>query len=145
MRVSSRADYGVRALFELARRYGQGPTQSRDIAARQAIPEAYLHQLLGALNRAGLVRSTRGPLGGHELARDPADVTLWEVFVALEGPDRQAHPHFGARQGVDVVHETWHELLEATKRFLQGITLQQLVEGHDERVAADRGDPARLD
>ena len=134
MRVSSRADYGVRALFELARRYGQGPTQSRDIAARQAIPEAYLHQLLGALNRAGLVRSTRGPLGGHELACDPATVTVWDVFVALEGPDRQAHPHFGARQGVDVVHETWHELLEATMIFLQGITLRQLVERHDERV-----------
>lgn len=144
MRVSSRTDYGVRALFELARRYGQGPTQSRDIAARQAIPEAYLHQLLGALNRAGLVRSTRGPLGGHELARDPSELTVWEVFVALEGPDRQAHPHFGARQGVDVVHETWHELLEATKRFLQGITLQRLVERHEERVA-DREEAVLLD
>ena len=144
MRVSSRTDYGVRALFELARRYGKGPTQSRDIAARQAIPEAYLHQLLGALNRAGLVRSTRGPLGGHELARDPTELTVWEVFVALEGPDRQAHPHFGARQGVDVVHETWHELLEATKRFLQGITLQQLVERHEERVA-DREEAVLLD
>ena len=138
MRVSSRADYGVRALFELARRYGQGPTQSRDIAARQAIPEAYLHQLLGALNRAGLVRSTRGPLGGHEIACKPAEVTLWDVFVALEGQDRQAHPHFGAREGVDVVHETWHELLEATTTFLQGITLQQLVERHDELVAEQR-------
>ena len=138
MRVSSRADYGVRALFELARRYGQGPTQSRDIAARQAIPEAYLHQLLGALNRAGLVRSTRGPLGGHEIACNPAEVTLWDVFVALEGQDRQAHPHFGAREGVDVVHETWHELLEATTTFLQGITLQQLVERHDKLVAERR-------
>src|SRR5687768_12668825 len=134
MRVSSRADYGVRALFELARRYGQGPTQSRDIAARQAIPEAYLHQLLGALNRAGLVRSTRGPLGGHELARDPDEVTVWDIFVALEGADRQAHPHFGARQGVDVVHDTWHELLAATMAFLQGITLKQLVERHDSLV-----------
>lgn len=134
MRVSSRTDYGVRALFELARRYGQGPTQSREIAARQAIPEAYLHQLLGALNRAGLVRSTRGPLGGHELARDPAAVTVWDVYVALEGPDRQSHPHFGARQGVDVVHETWHELLEATMTFLHGITLLELVERHAERA-----------
>ena len=43
----------------------QGPTQSREIAARRNIPEAYLHQVLGALNRAGLVRSTRGPLGAR--------------------------------------------------------------------------------
>ena len=68
MRVSSRADYGVRALFELALRAGQGPVHSKEIAARQEIPEAYLHQVLGALSRAGLIRSTRGPLGGHELA-----------------------------------------------------------------------------
>jgi Rrf2 family protein len=137
MRVSSRADYGVRALFELARRYGQGPTQSREIAARQAIPEAYLHQLLGALNRAGLVRSTRGPLGGHELALDPAAVTLWDVFVVLEGQDRQAHPHFGARQDLDIVHETWHELLEATSSFLKGITIRELVDRYEQRLAAD--------
>ena len=48
MRVSSRADYGVRALFDLALHYGQGPVQSRDIAGRQGVPEAYLHQVLGA-------------------------------------------------------------------------------------------------
>ena len=145
MRVSSRADYGVRALFELARRAGQGPTQSRDIAARQAIPEAYLHQLLGALNRAGLVRSTRGPLGGHEIARDPAEVTLWDVFVALEGADRQAHPHFGARQDLDVVHQTWHELLEATTAFLRSITLQELVERHKRQDAEQRAGQVLLD
>ena len=50
MRVSSRADYGVRALFELALRAGQGPVHSKEIAARQEIPEAYLHQVLGALS-----------------------------------------------------------------------------------------------
>ena len=49
MRVSSRADYGVRALFELALRTGQGPIHSKEIAARQDIPEAYLHQVLSAV------------------------------------------------------------------------------------------------
>ena len=76
MRVSSRADYGVRALFELALRTGQGPVHNKDIASRQEIPEAYLHQVLGALGRAGLVRSTRGPLGGHELANAPAEISF---------------------------------------------------------------------
>src|SRR3712207_9321837 len=89
MRVSSRADYGVRALFDLALRYGHGPIQSRDIAARQQIPEAYLHQVLGALNRAGLVRSMRGPLGGHELAREPTDITLWDVLMVLRSEERR--------------------------------------------------------
>lgn len=128
MRVSSRADYGVRALFDLAQRHGQGPTQSRDIAARQQIPEAYLHQVLGALNRAGLVRSTRGPLGGHELAHDPEEITIWDVLAVLDGPDRRAHPHLGATPVPDVVHEVWHDLQSRSVAFLRSITLASLVE-----------------
>lgn len=127
MRVSSRADYGVRALFDLALHYGQGPTQSREIAARQGVPEAYLHQVLGALNRAGLVRSTRGPAGGHELARQPKDINLWDVLLVLDGLDRHAHPHpIDRRQ--DPVHETWHELQTRSIEFLSSITLETLVE-----------------
>ncbi len=128
MRVSSRADYGVRALFDLAQRYNQGPTQSRDIAARQGIPEAYLHQLLGALNRAGLVRSTRGPLGGHEIARDPAEVTVLDILRILDGPDRRAHPHPGSQLDRDVIHQTWHELQSRSEAFLASISLRHLVD-----------------
>jgi Rrf2 family cysteine metabolism transcriptional repressor len=128
MRVSSRVDYGVRALFDLAQRFGQGPVQSRDIANRQQIPEAYLHQVLGALGRAGLVRSTRGPLGGHELAREPKTLTLFDVVNALEGPDRrQQHPHDAVMDG-DTVHDVWHDLQAQTTAYLQGVTLETLVE-----------------
>ena len=133
MRVSSRADYGVRALFDLAQRYGQGPTQSRDIAARQDVPEAYLHQVLGALNRAGLVRSTRGPLGGHELARDPSEITLWDVLVVLDGPDRRAHPHHERLVEGDVVHDVWHELQCRAIEFLRTISLATLTERQQAR------------
>lgn len=128
MRVSSKADYGVRALFDLAQRIGQGPVQSRDIAFRQGIPEAYLHQVLGALGRAGFVRSTRGPSGGHELTRPPDQVTLLDVLVVLDGPDRRAHPHLDTTAKSDVIHETWHELQEQSEAFLSSITLETLLE-----------------
>ncbi len=127
MRVSSRADYGVRALFDLAVHFGQGPTQSREIAARQGVPEAYLHQVLGALNRAGLVRSTRGPAGGHELARQPHEISLWDVLQILDGMDRHAHPHPIERTN-DPVHEAWHELQRRSIEYLAAITLETLVE-----------------
>src|SRR5919201_1600088 len=86
VKLSMRSDYGARAMIDLALRYGEGPVQSADIAARQGIPEAYLEQLLTALRKAGLVRSTRGPHGGHELARPPAEIRFAEVIAALEGP-----------------------------------------------------------
>ena len=128
MRVSSRADYGVRALFDLAQRYGQGPVQSRDIAGRQQIPEAYLHQVLGALSRAGLVRSTRGPLGGHELARPPDDITVWDVLMVLDGQDRRAHPHPASLGEGDVIHDVWHELQCQAISYFRSLSLATLAD-----------------
>src|SRR5215216_7565921 len=128
MRVSSKADYGVRALFDLALHFGQGPIQSRDIAARQGISEAYLHQVLSALGRAGVVKSTRGPLGGHELVREPSEISLWDVIVILDGFDCRAHPHLTGPDDSDPVHEAWHELQEQSIELLKSISLATLVE-----------------
>ncbi len=135
MRVSSRADYGVRALFELALRAGQGPIHSKEIAARQEIPEAYLHQVLGALGRAGLIKSTRGPLGGHELAIPPSEISIYEILTALDGIDQKTHPHPDGMGAADVVHEVWHEMQEQNERLLRAISLQTLV---DRRSARDQ-------
>jgi Rrf2 family protein len=133
MRVSSRADYGVRALFELALRAGQGPVHNKDIAARQEIPEAYLHQVLGALGRAGLVKSTRGPLGGHELASPPAEVSIYAILSALDGIDQKTHPHPDGIGPADIVHEVWHQMQEQNERLLRSITLQTLVDRNESR------------
>jgi Rrf2 family protein len=87
MKVSTKGDYGIRALIELANRYGETrPTQSSEIAARQKVPESYLEQLLTTLRRAGFIRSVRGPQGGHALIRDPRELRVAEVIEALEGP-----------------------------------------------------------
>jgi len=85
MKVSTRAEYGLRALIELANHYGEGPVQSKDIAERQGLPEPYLNQLMTTLRRAGLVSSKRGPTGGHALARPPEQISLREAFDVLEG------------------------------------------------------------
>jgi Rrf2 family cysteine metabolism transcriptional repressor len=85
MRVSTRAEYGLRALLDLVAHYGQGPVHSRQIAERQGLPEPYLNQLMAALRRAGLVASKRGPHGGHVLSRPPSTITLREAFEVLEG------------------------------------------------------------
>src|SRR6185295_12423575 len=85
MRISTKGDYGVRALIELSHHYGQGPIQSSEIAARQSIPEPYLDQLLTTLRRAGFIRSVRGPQGGHALIRRPEELPVSEVVTSLEG------------------------------------------------------------
>ena len=129
MRLSIKGDYGVRALLDLAERAGQGPVQSEAIARRQGISEAYLDQLLTQLRRAGLVRSVRGPRGGHELARSAAEITLDEALAALEGDYLAMMPDPDADlPSVKVQLEVWQLVREAAQGILTGTSLQRLLE-----------------
>ena len=85
MRFSMKTEYGVRAIVELAANAGRGALQSSEIARRQGIPGPFLDQVLMTLRRAGFVNSTRGPHGGHALARPPQEIRLDQVIVCLEG------------------------------------------------------------
>lgn len=139
MRLSIKGDYGVRAMLDLAERLGQGPVQSESIARRQAISEAYLDQLLTMLRRAGLVRSTRGPRGGHEIARQPDEITLTEILSALEGDFLPSGPNSATDlPSVKVQQEVWQRVRAETQRILEGTTLQSLLERQQEITAPPR-------
>ncbi len=86
MKVSTRGEYGMRAMVSLATQYGNGPIALTAIAQDSSVPAAYLEQLLGQLRRAGLIVSTRGAHGGYALARSPEHVTAGEIYRVLEGP-----------------------------------------------------------
>ena len=81
---STKSEYGVRVMVQLARRRGPGPVPLAEIAHAENLPLPYLEQLVSRLRRAGLVSSTRGAHGGYELGRDPAEITMAEVVHALE-------------------------------------------------------------
>src|SRR5437868_5481946 len=127
-----RSDYGTRAVIDLALQYGAGPVQSAEIAGRQAIPEAYLEQLLTSLRKAGLIKSIRGPRGGHELARPPAEVTLCEVVTALDGPlDVESPPADPVLRDVPaacVIREVWVQVVDASAQVLRSVTLDVLAQ-----------------
>jgi Rrf2 family protein len=99
MRLSMKTEYGVRAVVELAANAGRGSLQSGEIARRQVIPGPFLDQVLMTLRRAGLVHSTRGPHGGHVLARSPEDIRLDEVIACLEGDGVKSRQPDGAETG----------------------------------------------
>ena len=86
MKVSSRGEYGVRAMVALARHYGDGPMSIAAVARDSSVPSAYLEQLIGPLRRAGLVESKRGAQGGYQLTRSPDLVRVGEVYRVMEGP-----------------------------------------------------------
>jgi Rrf2 family protein len=138
MRISSKGDYGLRALFDLAQRYGEGPIQSDEIATRQGIPVNYLNQLLITMRRAGLIESLRGPQGGHMLARSPETISLLDLLIALEGP---LLPADSARDDLaptapddhDLVDETWAGLRGRIEAILAETTLDDLCQRKRQR------------
>lgn len=85
MQVSTRSEYGCRAMLELARHYGQGRLSADEISHRQEIPERYLEQILLSLRRAGFIHSRRGPGGGYTLVRQPNEVNVADVIRTLDG------------------------------------------------------------
>src|SRR3712207_2584768 len=82
---STKAEYGVRVLVELARRGGESPVPLAEIADANGLPLAYLEHLVARLRKAGLVDSRRGARGGYLLARAADAITMAEVVEALEG------------------------------------------------------------
>jgi Rrf2 family cysteine metabolism transcriptional repressor len=85
MMFSTKAEYGVRVMVELARRGREAPVSLSEIADADGLPLAYLEHLVARLRKAELVESRRGARGGYLLARDPEDITMAEVVEALEG------------------------------------------------------------
>lgn len=138
MKLSSRSEYGIRALLELAQRRGQGPVLSRAIAERQDIPDAYLNQLLLTLRKAGIVQSLRGPSGGHQLARPPERISMAEVISALEGlPQADADATSGDNH-TDAWAVRWlsNEIDTAVTGVLCDVTLETLLNRKREREGA---------
>ncbi|MGD9211385.1 MAG: Rrf2 family transcriptional regulator [Desulfobacteraceae bacterium] len=80
--------YALRAIYELARRYGKGPTKVATIAAQQAIPVRFLEVILNQLKKSGLVQAKRGFQGGYSLLRPPQDVLVGDVLRFMQHTKR---------------------------------------------------------
>src|SRR5438552_3876006 len=135
MKVSSRAHYGLRAMTELARAYGQGALSLSEIAVREHLPLPYLEQVVAPLRKAGLVEGTRGVHGGYRLTRAPKAISVGEVVRVLEGPDATAPVECVADGYVDgsCVRDTeclsrplWSRVKTAMDIVLFGTTLADL-------------------
>lgn len=143
MNFTAKEDYGLRAALDLAAHAGAGPVQAREIAARQAIPEQFLEQLLAALRRAEVVRSTRGASGGYALAADPSRVTVGNVLRALSGPLVPPELIDGPPDAADrdlpetrVVRGVWAEIRDALRSVADSVTLAELLERRDNTASS---------
>lgn len=132
---STKGEYGVRLMVQLARHFGNGPASLAGIAAEEDLPRAYLEQLVVNLRESGLVVSTRGAHGGYELARPPETITMSEVLRALEGPiapmicasDDPEHATTCDRSSRCTVNILWVRVRDAVAGALDSMTLADLA------------------
>jgi len=139
VQLSTRARYAVMAMVELAGRGAPAePVTLTDIAACQQLSQCYLEQLFGALRRAGLVASARGPGGGYRLARPARAVAIADIIAAVDESIQATRCTPGAagclRQadgsdGRCRTHDLWEELGRQIELFLAAISLQDVLDG----------------
>ncbi|MDP2167034.1 MAG: Rrf2 family transcriptional regulator [Thermodesulfovibrionales bacterium] len=136
LRLSTKGQYGVRAMFEIARGYSPDrkamkPFTIKEIAERQDVSAAYLEQILNGLRKAGLISSIKGPGGGYVLSKRPGDISISEVLSVLEGPlaiTSCLDPSEGcSRIDICVTYLLWRALGEKINGFLSTITLDDLL------------------
>ena len=127
MRVTTRARYAIRALYDLAfHRQGQA-AQAKEIAAREQIPLRFLIQILQDLRKAGLVEARRGPRGGYALARPPEQITLADVLRAVRGGVPEMFGFEADDSGEDVPAAVWGDVRARLTEVLERATLQDFV------------------
>jgi len=86
MAVSQKCQYALRAVYELARRFGRGPVKISELASSQAIPAKFLELILCQLKQGGFVESRRGRRGGYMLAQSPSELAVGQIIRFIDGP-----------------------------------------------------------
>ena len=131
MRVSSKTEYAMKTVVDLALHHGEGLCTSAEIAARQDIPLKFLGQILLVLKAGGIVLSKRGVSGGYVLAKRPSDISLAEIArltgaAALMKSERRGGKEQNAC-GI-AVEEVWSDIREYTASKLAETSLQDMCE-----------------
>ncbi|MDD5692297.1 MAG: Rrf2 family transcriptional regulator [Candidatus Omnitrophica bacterium] len=141
MRITYKGDYALKALLDLALHYEQGLSTIHDVAKRIDAPVKFLEQVLLDLKKGGFVESRRGNVGGYQLAKDPADITLGEVVRFIDGPiEPIGCVEKGYSNCVDlnkcVFKNIWQRVAQATSDIIDNVSFADLARQVDLRKNA---------
>jgi Rrf2 family transcriptional regulator, cysteine metabolism repressor len=132
MNFSTKCEYAIRAVLDLALQASEQPVRIADIAGRQQIPQKFLETILAELKRDGVLVSRRGAEGGYLLAREPELITLGQVVRTIEG----GRSSRGGSGGPGPLHELWREVDAAIAAVLDRKSFAELAREVRERQAS---------
>jgi Rrf2 family protein len=142
MLINQKKQYALRAIYELARHRAGPPLKSAEIARSQAIPQRFLEIILNQLKHAGIVTAKRGYTGGFRLKRPASDITVHQIFQALDESCSPATACVSCIMDEDcpfygkcVFMPLWSQLQTAIDQICRNTTVQKLVDSKPEAGA----------
>lgn len=134
MLITQKKQYALRAIFELARHQNDSPLKSADIAQAQAIPQRFLEIILNRLKHAGIVAAKRGYTGGFQLIRPAEELTVGDIFQALDEDPSDATACVSCIQqsdcplyGACAFMPLWTEMQKAIDQICNRTTIRNLL------------------
>jgi Rrf2 family protein len=126
-------------MLDLATNNSGDPIRLKDVAKRQGISEKYLEQIISILNKAGFVRSVRGPMGGYTLQKNPSEYTIGMILRLTEGSLAPVECAVDMNVGCDredscVTRIVWEKLNNAINDVVDNITLEDLLDWQAETI-----------
>lgn len=139
MKISTKGRYAVQLMLDLAVYNTGSPVSIRDISRREDISEKYLEQIIAVLNKAGYVRSIRGPQGGYLLTKKPQEYTVGMILRALEGDLSPVGCIADKGSSCDrsdecVTIKVWQKINDAVNQVVDTITLADMMEWREEKA-----------
>ncbi len=142
MRVSTKSDYALRALIEMAAQADSGPVSAEELGRRQEIPHGFLQAILADLRRASIVLSQRGQSGGWRLARDPAEVSVADVIRAVDGPLVSVYglrpESVSYNDSAQVLQLVWIAARSSLREVFEEVSIADLASGQLPPAVAER-------
>tara|TARA_B100000287_G_scaffold412580_1_gene443199 strand:+ start:331 stop:732 length:402 start_codon:yes stop_codon:yes gene_type:complete len=132
MKLNTRSRYAVMALADMANFPQKRPVSLRDISLRQNISLLYLEQIFIRLKKNNIVKSIRGTNGGYILNKNPNDIKISEIFLALDekvktiGCKRESKKGCNGKSTKCITHNLWDELELHINNFFENKKLGDL-------------------
>jgi len=143
MKLTTKGRYAVTAMIDLSLNDRNGPVSLLEISERQSISLSYLEQLFSKLRKEGLVNSMRGPGGGYSLSREPKQIAISSIILAVD-ENLDVTSCGNAKKGCNednkrcLTHNLWMDLSKRIQSFLDDISLQDMMDKSDVLETASR-------
>lgn len=142
MKISTKGRYALRMLLDLAEHQNCGYIALKDIAGRQHISKKYLEQIIPIFNKSGILKTNRGSQGGYQLAKAPDKYIIGDILRLTEGSlspvaCAEQDPSECERSGECPMLPVWQGLSRVINEYLDGITLQDILDQQRERCMYD--------